>query len=429
MTMRRPVTKRDTDRSRGPVVGRVRSLAVIGCVAAVLATTVACGSDSDSADSDPAQSTIGAPLAVDTRDTGVGSIVSANEMPLLDRRVSAASSIAARVVYRSTSGIDDSRTEVSSAIFIPSGTPPAGGWPVIALGHGTTGVLGECGPTLDPTLLGISIIASGLVSQGFAVTVSDYQGLGAPGVTEPTHPYLDAATEGMNVIDSVRAARRLSPSVSNRWAALGTSQGGQAVFAANELAGTYAPDLDLLGTAAASPPLDIAPLAQAAAQRKLTEDQRGLMQWMLLVLKHENPNLDLDSYRRGVVESNWDLLSQCSPAFTERRAAVIKEITPDDLTPSSTAATDALTELLARRSLPVRRAAAPILVLYGGRDQLVTPQWTTDAVVRACRLGDTIQSVLQPDRGHADIDISIATSWLQNRFNNRAVVNDCGRLT
>ncbi|GAA1462080.1 lipase family protein [Williamsia maris] len=399
---------------------------ILGCVIALVIT--ACGGSGDEAQAPPSADSpaIGAELRIDSTDAGPGSLVSATEMPLLDRRVTAAASISARVEYRSTSGITDKPTTVTGSIFVPLGTPPSGGWPLVALGHGTTGVLGECGPSLDPTLLGVTTLASGLLRLGYAVTVTDYEGLGTPGSTEPTHPYLDATTEGMNVIDSVRAARRLSKSVSARWAALGTSQGGQAVWSANELAGTYSPELNLLGTASVSPAADIAPLAQAAQDKKLTEDQYGALQWLLLALKRENPDLDLDLYRRGVVETQWKALSQCSPEFAAARTAAVRAIAPDDLVPSTPEATATLTNLLAARSLPKAKASAPMLVLYGGKDQLVTPAWTTAALARACRRGDDVQFQLDPDKGHDDVDTAPALGWLANRFNGAPIGSSCG---
>ena len=45
-----------------------------------------------------------------------------------------------RVLYTSTDGIDGKTAiAVSGAIYFPKGTAPAGGWPVIAWAHGTTG--------------------------------------------------------------------------------------------------------------------------------------------------------------------------------------------------------------------------------------------------------------------------------------------------
>ncbi|MGB6180839.1 MAG: hypothetical protein WBF79_06325, partial [Rhodococcus sp. (in: high G+C Gram-positive bacteria)] len=54
----------------------------------------------------------------------------------------AVATLAARSVtvrYRSTSGADGSPTEVSGIVLVPRGDPPPGGWPVVSIGHATTG--------------------------------------------------------------------------------------------------------------------------------------------------------------------------------------------------------------------------------------------------------------------------------------------------
>ena len=56
------------------------------------------------------------------------------------------------------------------------------------------------------------------------------------------HPYLDSRTAGLNIIDSVRALRAAFSDVSARWVALGGSQGGGAVWSADEQVASYAPN-------------------------------------------------------------------------------------------------------------------------------------------------------------------------------------------
>ena len=56
-----------------------------------------------------------------------------------------------RVLYTSTDGIDGKTAiAVSGAIYFPNGTAPAGGWPVIAWAHGTTGTADVCAPSWMP---------------------------------------------------------------------------------------------------------------------------------------------------------------------------------------------------------------------------------------------------------------------------------------
>ncbi|WP_328354021.1 lipase [Mycobacterium sp. NBC_00419] len=371
----------------------------------------------------PARPELGAiALAGDFSGSGPGTLRSAATLPTIDRRITAVTSTAARITYTSESAVDGSSQLVSGTVFVPRGTPPQGGWPIVAFGHGSTGVQKDCAPSRSPTLLGTSEVVVPLVKAGYVVTVSDFQGLGLDGTY---HPYLDAGTGGRNLIDSVRAARRLVPDTSNRWVAFGGSQGGQAAWAANELATTYSPDLALLGSVSLVPAADLTGLADAAAAGTLTADQGPLLQWVLYALAQEDPQLNLDDYRRGVVADNWAVLSSCAPEKSSQRAEVAQRITADDLRPSTPEATDALRAHLARMSVPQQRSTAPMLVIYGGRDTLISPAWTKQALDKACTMGSTVEYYLQPDKGHGDIDAAVAFGWIRQRFDGDAPLNAC----
>ena len=82
------------------------------------------------------------------------------------------------------------------------------------------------------------------------VAATDYVGLGTPG----THPYMIGVSEGRAVLDMVRAAMAMpEPGASERFVVWGHSQGGHAALFTGELAAQYAPELKLLGVAAAAP--------------------------------------------------------------------------------------------------------------------------------------------------------------------------------
>ncbi|MET4431912.1 lipase family protein [Mycolicibacterium sp. 624] len=351
-----------------------------------------------------------------------GSLLSASTMPTLDRRLSTAASVAARITYLSTSGIDGSIREVSGTVFAPAGTAPEGGWPVIAYGHPTTGTRPECAPSLDPMLLGMSTTVTGLVKAGYVVAVSDYQGLGVDG---SHHPYLDATTEGYNLIDSVRAARKLVPAASGRWAAFGGSQGGQAAWAANELAAQYAPELELVGSASYSAPLAIDGFVDAAVDGTLTTEQRMVLLQVLGALSDESADFRLDDYRHGLAKDQWDVLMACKGPQVRERDELANQVSNDDVRPTDQAAVDRLRVRLQAMSLPKAPATAPLLIVYGGQDQLVPPVWTDRAIDAACRRGDIIAIELQPDRGHADVDGGTAFPWINQRFAGDPARNDC----
>jgi alpha-beta hydrolase superfamily lysophospholipase len=365
-----------------------------------------------------------AAAAVPTADvsgTGPGSLLSATTMPDVTRSRLGHALQAARVVYRSTNGDTGAPTVVSGTVFIPSDPPPDGGWPVVGLAHGTTGIQEPCAPSLSDTLLGQLELVAGFVNKGYAVALADYQGLGSEGV----HPYTDARTAGYNVIDSVRALRHTFGNVSNKWAAFGGSQGGGAAWAADEQARTYAPDLQLVGAVAYSPAADVTGMVDKAAAGTLTFDQRPAYQAILYALAALHPDLNLDDYRRGAAAEYWDILASCSGPKVRDRGAAIAALGPLDLQPATPAAADRIRELLRHWALPQQPLSAPLSVVYGGQDTYIDAQWTTDAIARACALGGTLVWNLQPDKGHGDVEVVSQFTWMADRFAGKPVTNQC----
>ena len=99
-----------------------------------------------------------------------------------------------------------------------------------------------------------------MMARGYVVVATDYPGLGTPGI----HPYLIGVSEGRAVLDSVRAARELPDAgASDRFAVWGHSQGGHASLYTGELAASYAPELKLVGVAAAAPATNLIELFDA----------------------------------------------------------------------------------------------------------------------------------------------------------------------
>jgi alpha-beta hydrolase superfamily lysophospholipase len=359
-----------------------------------------------------------------------GAIIAATDLASADPWLESATSLSKRITYASLSGIDDSGKHVTGSVFVPKGRPPQRGWPIVVFGHTTTGSLPECAPSLSPTLLGASATVEGLVRAGYVVAVPDYQGLGNAGTDTTYHPYLDSTTAGYNMIDAVRATRKLVPDASADWVALGTSQGGQAAWAANELAGNKGWGLRFLGSASVSPTADLNGLADAAAAGELTQQQQLALQAFLAALKNEYGNdVNLDDYRRGIVQQKWDVLSSCQGQTSEQRAEVAAQITPDDLRPSNPTAVATLRGYLEKTTLPQGPAAAPMLVIYGGKDSLIPPSWTDRALDRACRMGDVIQIQMQPDKGDGQIDPLTALDWIGERFTGAPAPNDCASFT
>lgn len=146
--------------------------------------------------------------------------------------------------YRSTDGVRGKglRTD-SSAVFLPSGLTPEGGWPVVVWMHGTVGVAHDCAPSLNPRTARDSQYLNTWLSLGYAVVAPDYPGLGSAGL----HHYLDARAEAWSILDSVRAALAAFP-LKNQLVLVGQSQGAHAAFSAAGYQPDYAPELNIRGT-------------------------------------------------------------------------------------------------------------------------------------------------------------------------------------
>ncbi|HET6154223.1 MAG TPA: lipase family protein [Marmoricola sp.] len=355
--------------------------------------------------------------------TTPGSLISATTIRGLDPSIAAAHIAAARIVYRSTNGSTGKPTVVSGTIFLPDKAAPAGGWQVVALGHGSTGVQNDCAPSFSPDLFGQAAAVIKVAELGVAVTMADYQGLGEPGI----HPYLDSRTAGLNIIDSVRALRAAVPDVSNRWAAIGGSQGGGAVWSANEQASTYAPDLDLMGTVALSPATDVSGLVDRAGAGTLTPEQRATYPWVLYSLARLHPGLDLADYRHGSVTTNWALLTSCDTADSGKRLQAADAIGPSELAPANASDAAVVRGYLRAYALPQRVLSAPQLVGFGGKDAYIDPAWTTAALARGCAFGDVLQVRFDPKGTHTTISGIDPIVWVAARFAGQPVTNQCPR--
>jgi pimeloyl-ACP methyl ester carboxylesterase len=155
------------------------------------------------------------------------------------------------VTYRSV-GARGKDVTVSGTVAVPKGKAPKGGWPVITWGHGTTGIADACAPSRDGSDKLVSYafpLFNKWLKDGYAVLRTDFEGLGTAGL----HPYLNGNSEGRDMLDIVRAARKLDPRIGRRVIIAGHSQGGQAALFAAALAPKWTPELTVRGTVAFAP--------------------------------------------------------------------------------------------------------------------------------------------------------------------------------
>ena len=175
---------------------------------------------------------------------------------------------ATRIMYRSTD-VHGNPMAVTGTYFEPYNDWPGGGpRPLLVYGPGTQGQGDQCAPSrqfnqgihwrpfLDLAFNYEELFVSTMVARGFAIVMTDYQGLGTPGL----HTYVGRVPQGDAMLDAARAAKRLPDTSLNPDGPLafwGYSQGGGAAASAAELAPSYAPELNVVGTYAGAPPADL----------------------------------------------------------------------------------------------------------------------------------------------------------------------------
>ncbi|WP_243789780.1 lipase family protein [Saccharopolyspora gloriosae] len=163
-----------------------------------------------------------------------------------------------RVMYRS-SDRGGAPIAVTGTVITPRGEwAGEGERPVIGYAPGTQGIADHCAPSrqLANGTEYEGFFVKAMLSKGYAVAMTDYQGLGTPGV----HTYTNREVSGNAVLDVVRAAQRLPDADvpdDGPVVLYGYSQGGGGVAGAAELASDHAPELDIRGVAAGAVPAEL----------------------------------------------------------------------------------------------------------------------------------------------------------------------------
>ncbi len=402
-----------------------RTLVSVSAVALVTLLGVsACSDGGPDKDTKASAAVVDRPLPTISQATlaARGTVVSSEPFTGLPASVAGDIGQIRRVVYRSVSAYDGASSQVSGVVMIPRGKAPEGGWPILSYGHPTVGLANDCGPSLRGDLLGFASALAAVAKSGYAVAFTDYQGLGHPG----RHPYLEPRTAGFNMIDVTRALRTVFPQTSTTWLAVGSSQGGQAAWAANEYAGDYGAGLKLAGSVSISPPADIVGFAQRARDQTLTPDQTVFMPLVVEGLAVSHPELKIADYLRGNAASGLQTISSCNPSRTAQKDAINRSLDAAQVRPDSDAATEALASALREDSLPQRRASAPMLVINGSEDKLVLPAWVESAVGIGCASGDRILHREMKGQGHSDASAGDEMyTWMVERFQGKSAPTNC----
>lgn len=351
-----------------------------------------------------------------------GEILRQEEMESL-----APGSTAHRVLYLSTDH-EGEPAAASGVIYVPEGRAPAGGRGIVALNHGTTGITSNCAPSLitDPTATPAwDFGAPELLRRGWIVAATDYQGLGTPG----PHPYVIGRPAGTDALDIVRAARHLEgPGASERFAVWGHSQGGHASMFTGQLASSYAPELELVGVAAAAPVPNLESVLEtglgSAAGRVMVS--YALSSWS----KVFDVSLDTiaDEDDQALIEA---AASHCLTTLNVFAALPETALLGRDFLTASPWDTEPWGRIIEANTPGGAPVPAPLLLLNGSEDQLVHPAMTRQLAKRECEYGEPVAFRLVPgaDHGPTGHDAAPAVArWIAGRFAGAQAPDDCARL-
>lgn len=288
---------------------------------------------------------------------------------------------------------------------------------------GTHGLGDQCAPSAllrNGTENELSLMQQAL-SRGWAVVVTDYEGLGTPG----PHTYTVARSEGHAVLDAARAAIAVPGAGLSADAPVGIwgySQGGGAAGKAAEQAADYAPELDVRGVAAGGVPADLVEVFTANLDSHIAT---GLLVSATTGFDAAYPDLHLrDKLTPAGMALYEDVKDECvaqialkGAPFTARQLIAA----PDPLTGDAG-------ERLGENGVGADAPAFPAFVYHGGVDELIPVAQGRGLRADWCAGGTTVQYTELPLTGHiggAALGGTPAVNWLADRFAGSPAPSSC----
>ena len=425
--MRRTTTRPWTVRTTWAIVATLAAAAVLagcGSSAASPPTTTAGGSATSSAI--PTFYTPPRPLPAAPPGTLIRSV-----------RVTGVTGVPAgatvwRILFHSTTiyGVDEAE---SGYMIAPSTPAPAGGYPIIAWAHGTSGFAAQCAPSLFTNAGGGSgpYLIPALqryLKAGYVIAAADYQGLG---VADGVHPYLLGASEGMAVLDATRAGRQVTGLHTSATVIIyGHSQGGHAALFAAQMAPSYAPELHVIGVVAAAPATGLSTLmavigAPVGAQF-MPYSIPAAYSWTQTY--NDLPITDIFS-AAGARFASTEVTRGCSDQVAAAIAA--HHLRPAQVFVPGTE-NDPVVVAHARANDPgTVRTSVPMLVVQGTADGTVPPPLTDSFVTtKACPIGDTVQYLHVKGATHGTVVFEAAptiVAWMNARLAGEPAPTTCGQ--
>ena len=273
-----------------------------------------------------------------------------------------------RVLYRSTNRAGKANA-VSGSVIVPKAPwVGPGKRPVIGYAVGTQGLDDRCAPSrqFSDGFEYEGIFMNGLLARGYALAVTDYEGLGTAGI----HTYMDRVSQGRAVLDAVRAAQRLPGSglgAANPVGLAGYSQGGGAAASAAELAGSYAPELKIKGSVVGAVPADLTVLPGNLDQGLWAE-----FLWFAIAGISASYDLDIDSYLNADGQDFLDRVSDdCVFDLGTAAFSNSSDYSLDGSNLAELSRQEPFRSMLADQRIGRTKPSAPVLVTHSALDDTI----------------------------------------------------------
>lgn len=330
-----------------------------------------------------------------------------------------------RIMYRSTNTHGDPVAVTGTVLTPTTPWPGAGERPIVSYAPGTQGLGDQCAPSkaLAAGQEYEGPFIAGLLARGYAVVVTDYEGLGTPGV----HTYVNRKAEGHAVLDAIRAAQQLPGLPSDGPVAIaGYSQGGGASAAAAELQPAYAPELDLKGAYAGAVPADLAAVGKSLDGAYAV----GFLMFAVASVNYAYPELhitdvlnDRGKALEARVENECTVEAVVGHAFT--RTA---DLTVDGRPISAYLAEEPYASVVEEQRIGTLEPAVPVYVVHSALDDIVPYEQGRAMVRNWCGEGATVQfdTLAVPTHvGGAVAGYPAALAWLEGRFAGEQAPSNC----
>lgn len=172
-----------------------------------------------------------------------------------------------------------------------------------------------------------------------------------------------------------------------------------------------------MGAVALDPAVTGTELLDGALAGQLNKGQQAVFPALVAGYLAKHPEGKWEDFLSGSALENHEALLSCAPEDLKKRAAITAQIVPSEVVPAAPEAQAKLRAWLEEVSLPKTAGDGPLLVVQGGKDELIRPEWVQEAVRRGCKLGLRVQETVRPGQDHATVeDDQEVLDWLGARF-------------